>query len=263
MIILNYNVNGLSARIDQLLHLISNYNPDIITLQESKCSIDTALTLLDCVSGAYKIICSPYTTKHHHGVITLVIHKLYDSNLILEQGRVLRVNLVGDLSVYNVYINQGQEIGSDEYNKKLTLMTKLIDWCNIDINIIVAGDFNICLTENDVWSTSHWTDNTLCCTNLERKLFNDLLNTNNLINIPVPKLGNKNSPTWYGYRNQWRQYDKDEKLLPLEGKYGIRCDYILTNIKTANNINVINTVRFPYPKPLETTSDHVPLLLEI
>jgi exonuclease III len=125
-------------------------------------------------------------------------------------------------------------------------------------SLILSGDFNICPDDSDVWSTQYWNSDTICCSIDERLAFSKLLSLDSMKNLPIITNSITSKFTWYGYKTSWRKYHKDV-LIDCTGKYGIKCDHILSN-NLQGNINLLSEYRFPAIK-LNTTSDHVPMLV--
>lgn len=260
MRLINWNVNGLRARYDLILEIIQKYSPDVMTIQESKInSMDFEWYREQFEVYGFKSYLS-YHDSGFHGVLTLVNSSYESSATVVESGRVIDTRVDGT-RIINVYINQGQEVDSDEFFNKLTLMEKLKKYlADIvqDSRVYVAGDFNICPTENDVWSTDHWTEDTVSCTPTERRSFSEILESCGLINLPT----SDSVPfTWYGYRTAYRKYDGNI-LVDESGKYGIKCDHILSTANTGK-VKLLIDYRLPKIKTEVTTSDHVPMILDI
>lgn len=263
MKLINWNVNGIRARLPQVLELLTNYSPDVFTIQESKIKpIDFSLLENKFSSLGYNSILSAHNTNYH-GVLTLISNKYKSSNLEIYPGRVLitKLNDVFDTSIYNCYIHQGQYENSPEYYNKLELMLGLSSSINITSDpIILAGDFNITEDNKDVWSTIHWNERIISCTPRERDSFKNLIYNNNLYNLDVisePRF------TWYGYKSQWRKY-RGNNLIDNSGNYGIKIDHIITNFKSNSTIELLKEYRLPKVKPIRvTTSDHLPMLINL
>lgn len=254
MILLNWNVNGIRARFEQVAQLLSTYSPDVVTLQESKIkATDFDKIELDFFNLGYECYLSPHPSNFH-GVLTLVkagVHSSVDTKVI-EPGRVLST-IIDGIEVVNCYINQGQSLDSPEYPIKLDLMRRLA-LTKFEPKTILAGDFNITESDKDVWSTKSWNSTTVACTPTERKAFAELLKQ---FNNHEPTT--KNRFTWYGYRTDWRQYETGVPTENCEGKYGIKCDHILSNY-SSTKMDILLHMRFPI-KGTFTPSDHVPMLI--
>lgn len=254
MVLLNWNVNGIRARFAQVAELLSTYSPDVVTLQESKIkAADFDKLELDFFNLGYECYLSPHPSNFH-GVLTLVKSGEFTkvTSNVIEPGRLLSLDIDG-IQVVNCYINQGQSLDSPEYPIKLDLMRRLA-LEKFSTNTILAGDFNITESDKDVWSTKSWGPGVVSCTPYERKAFAELLEQ-----FHNHEPTTKNRFTWYGYRTDWRQYQEGVPKEDSEGKYGIKCDHILSNFSTTK-IDILLRMRFPV-KGTFTPSDHVPMLI--
>lgn len=259
MYILNWNVNGLRSRIDQLTRIIIEHDPDIITLQEIKCDIESGKEVLDKLHslGYMNNISSNFPDSSRHGVLTIVKTGLYfdENSISIEQGRILKTTVDG-FSIYNCYINQGRELYCHEYYIKLNLLQKLLNEINTERYVLI-GDFNVMPKDEDVWSITHWNENVVGRSTLEIDAFNRLLSTG-AINLPIsisPKM------TWYDYKNTWRKYN-DEKLSDTTNKYGVKCDHVIVK-GMEGDLELLVHERLPYYKAEIPTSDHVPMIINL
>ena len=82
-----------------------------------------------------------------------------------EQRRVLAVETAG-LTVLDLYVPNGQALGSDKFAYKLGWLAALADWLGGDFgrreNLVVLGDFNIAPEDRDVHDPAAWRDQILC-----------------------------------------------------------------------------------------------------
>ena len=119
---------------------------------------------------------------------------------------------------------QGQNLESPKYPYKLNWWKNFVAWYSVQANdygyeqTVVVGDFNICPTEQDVWSVKAWHEGIVSCTPAEREMFFKFIKDHDLIDA-IRSLTDEPAFTWYGYR-EWK-WGKD----PL--KRGIRIDHVL------------------------------------
>ena len=85
MKISTWNVNSIRARIENLLSWLKETNPDIVLLQELKCT-DDQFPILELSNLNYNIIYKGQ--KSYNGVAILSKYKLYDK-LKLFHGQIL------------------------------------------------------------------------------------------------------------------------------------------------------------------------------
>lgn len=180
MIVATWNVNSLLARLDRVTAWLERRRPDVVCLQETKCP-DEAFprqALLDvgyhaCVSGQ----------KGRNGVAILsrapadcVVGALpaaaedEDGQSRFISGRV--ADGAGSLDVISVYVPNGQGIGTEAYFYKLEWMARLLAHLRTSHDparpLVLAGDFNICPSDLDVFAPEYY-KNRLHCTEHERR----------------------------------------------------------------------------------------------
>ncbi|MFL5777569.1 MAG: exodeoxyribonuclease III [Chloroflexota bacterium] len=177
MRIATWNVNSLKARMDALEAWLPRADPDVLLLQETKLADQDAPTLAFSMFG--------YDLLHHgegrwNGVAIAVRHGLPLNGVTtnfglggvrdssagsaagfaeddfdpLDEARMLAVN-VGDLRLVTIYAPNGRVVGSPFYQGKLRWYGRLEQWLregtSPDEEMIVAGDFNVAPTDDDVW----------------------------------------------------------------------------------------------------------------
>lgn len=258
--ILNWNVNGLRARWDQLKSIMADDSYDIIALQETKCEYEQVDYIVDELKAlGYTLYLNPHPDGYHGTGIIIKSHLQFWTGMHVH-GRVQEVYGT-DFRLINVYVNQGQAVDSPEYPIKLELMSELkkLMTRSSDTNLIVLGDFNICPEDEHVWDVGYWHDEVISRTPPEVESFNQLAQITGIRNVPV---ANDVKFTWYPYRHTWRKYQSDQ-LVEHTGKYGIKCDHVLTNMQAVSEIALLDYCRLPKIKSDFTTSDHVPMVIEI
>lgn len=259
MKVVSWNVNGIRARWEVLKQFIISSNIDILGVQECRVNDDSWIENLnnELLLIGYKLIISKHKYSGYAGVgfIVRTEYQVLNQNSILP-GRDISI-LIDGITYTNVYIHQGQEIDSDQFNQKIEYINTLINKLNKNGRRVVLGDFNICPTERDVWNTDYWNDSTVSCTPKERELFWSFLVNLNLKEVEFPQRF-----SWYSARHNWRLY-QDNKRVSTE-KYGVKCDHILiSHSLNYNCANIDLENGLPEVKSNVTLSDHSPLIVEI
>jgi exodeoxyribonuclease-3 len=155
--IATWNVNSLKARLDRVEQWITDMQPDILLMQETKLS-DEAFPALAFMGMGYE-------TAHHgqgqwNGVAILSKVGLSDVVMNFADGepdpdaRIITA-LCGDIRVTSVYVPNGRSLEDDHYQYKLRWLAQLRQHVALtsspDDPVIVAGDFNIAPTDLDVY----------------------------------------------------------------------------------------------------------------
>jgi exodeoxyribonuclease-3 len=252
MKIITWNVNGLRAILKKkkgdeyvLDALISENDPDIICLQETKCPADLNITIPN-----YKFIkiLASQTKKGYSGV---AIFSKEDPINILddfphnEEGRVIVLEFQ-KYYVINTYTpNSKPDLSRLEY--RITVWEKSIrEYINkIRKPIIFVSDFNVAPTEIDIHNPKS-NQNTHGFTIQERQAFGLLLKECNLVDTYRIMNPTKQEYTWFSHFAKSRENNK-----------GWRIDTILVSKKLANHIKDIKILDTYY------ASDHLPVIAEI
>ena len=88
-----------------------------------------------------------------------------------EQKRVIAAT-VGELRIVNLYVVNGQDVGTDKYGYKLRWLEAVHDWLAEELHkhprMIVLGDFNIAPDERDVHDPVLWNEAHILTSTAER-----------------------------------------------------------------------------------------------
>ncbi len=167
MRVASWNVNSLKVRLPQVLAWLDENSPDVLGLQETKL-VDATFPAQAFLELGYEVSFSGQPT--YNGVALLsrepqseVIRDL--DGLDDHQRRVLGAT-VGDLRVLNLYVPNGQAVGSEKYAYKLDWLARLQAQLAAELaahpRCIVMGDFNIAPEDRDVHDPEEWAGKVLC-----------------------------------------------------------------------------------------------------
>lgn len=167
MKIASWNVNSLKVRLPHLEEWLKLAQPDIVGLQETKLE-DKAFPVDAIAALGYRCLYSGQKT--YNGVAVLARQAPADPVAAIpgfadEQRRVLAVT-VGEVRVVNLYVVNGQAVGSDKYAYKLEWMRAVAQWLRAEQArhpaLVVLGDFNVAPEDRDVHDPEAWRDQVLC-----------------------------------------------------------------------------------------------------
>jgi exodeoxyribonuclease-3 len=180
MRIASWNVNSLNVRLPHLEQWLQLRSPDVVALQETKLEDarfpDTAL-----VGLGYRSVFAGQKT--YNGVAILSRESATDVVVGIpgfedEQKRVLAAT-VGDLRIVNLYVVNGQSVGSEKYDYKLRWLAACHAWLEAERarhpNLVVLGDFNIAPDDRDVHDPAVWNDDSILTSTAERAALRGLL----------------------------------------------------------------------------------------
>jgi exodeoxyribonuclease-3 len=173
MKIASWNVNSLNVRLPHLEQWLKEFGPDIVGIQETKLEDhkfpDSAL-----IAAGYRSVFAGQKT--YNGVALLSREPAQDVQIGIpgfedEQKRVI-AGTFGDLRVINLYVVNGQDIGTDKYEYKLRWLEAVHAWIAEELQrhpkLIVMGDFNIAPDARDVHDPEVWNDNHILTSTAER-----------------------------------------------------------------------------------------------
>lgn len=159
--IATWNVNSLRVRLPQLAEWLAANPVHTIALQETKLE-DTAFPRAEIEALGYHVAASGQRT--YNGVAILARAPLHDVQTGIPgfddpQRRVLAATIDG-VRVVNLYVPNGQSVGSEKYAYKLRWLAALRDWLREELarhpRLIALGDFNIAPEDRDVHDPAAW-----------------------------------------------------------------------------------------------------------
>ena len=172
MRVATWNVNSIRARLDRVLHWLETQSPDVVCLQETKV-VDEAFPREPIEELGYSI--ATYGQRTYNGVAILSKHPIEDVTHGLEgiddevYGRRVIGATVGDLMLLDVYVVNGEKVGGEKFERKLTWLEHLASnvRARFDLaseKVVVCGDFNVTFDDRDVYDPDRWRERILCST---------------------------------------------------------------------------------------------------
>jgi exodeoxyribonuclease-3 len=171
MRIATWNINGVKARIDNLVHWLREAAPDIVCLQEIK-SVDEGFPAEPIEELGYNL--AIHGQKGFNGVALLSKHPLEDVRRGLpgadgdEQARFitgLASTECGAVRVASAYMPNGNPIGTEKFDYKLRWLARVEDWARAELGqeepLVIGGDFNIIPEPVDAKNPEVWVTDAL------------------------------------------------------------------------------------------------------
>lgn len=253
MKIATWNVNSLRVRLPHLLEWLATAQPDLVGLQELKCT-DEQFPHAELAAAGYHAVANGQKT--YNGVallsrlpITEVRHNLEDFED--EQRRVISA-CVGDLRVVNAYVVNGQALESEKYAYKLRFLDAFRRQLQRELQtfpkLLVMGDFNIAPTPADTHDAATW-EGQILCSAPERAALQGLLDLG-LVDTYEQARTREGRFTWWDYRQAAFRRD-----------LGLRIDHLL--VSAALQPRLARWWVDLTPRRLERPSDHAPVLIEL
>ena len=252
MKIATWNVNSLKVRLPQVLDWIAREQPDVLALQETK-TPDESFPRAEIEAAGYR--CSFSGQKTYNGVAVLSSTEASDPvtdipSLDDPQRRVLAVTVDG-VRVVNLYVVNGQEVGSEKYDYKLQWLEHVRAYLVTQLEahpfVVVVGDFNIAPEDRDVHDPELWRERILCSTP-EREALARLMGAG-FVDVFRAFDQPDRSFSWWDYRQ-----------MAFRRNRGLRIDLILANEALAARCT--GSRIDPGPRANERPSDHAPVYAE-
>jgi len=253
MKIASWNVNSLNVRLPHLTTWLSEAQPDIVALQETKME-DAKFPREAIEAMGYHVAFSGQKT--YNGVAILAREEPRDvvtdlPGLDDPQRRIL-VASVGDLRIADLYVVNGQDVGTEKYAYKLDWLAKVRTFLAEEIkrypNLVVLGDFNITPDDRDIYDPVAWKEQILCSTPerdaLKAIVDLGLYDTFRLFNDEAGQY------SWWDYRQAG-----------FRRNLGMRIDLVLASEALRARCRAAGIDRVP--RTWERPSDHTPVLLEL
>jgi exodeoxyribonuclease-3 len=253
MKIASWNVNSLKVRMPHFEAWVQAAQPDVVALQEIK--MESGGFPLDAMRAlGYEAVVSGQKT--YNGVAILSRTPIRDALTDVagyadEQRRILAAT-IGDLRVINLYVVNGQAVGSDKFRYKLEWLEAVTAWIALEAkqhpNLIVLGDFNIAPDDRDVHDPEAWFEQILCSTP-ERDALKRLsaLGLHDSFRLREADGGHY---SWWDYR-----------AAGFRRNQGLRIDLVLVSEALRARVSAVGIDR--EPRSWERPSDHAPVWVEL
>ena len=253
MKIASWNVNSLKVRLPHLRDWLASAAPDVVALQETKTE-DAKFPADEIAALGYQCVFSGQKT--YNGVALLARETPRDivtdiPGLDDPQRRIL-IGTVGDVRVANLYVVNGQQVGSEKYQYKLRWLAKVREFLAAEMqkhpNLVVLGDFNVAPDDRDVHDPAAWHEQILCSTP-ERAALKSILDAGLHDSFRLFE-SNGGHFSWWDYRQG-----------AFRRNLGLRIDLILASEALRARCRASTIDRMP--RTWERASDHTPVLLEL
>jgi exodeoxyribonuclease-3 len=248
--IATFNVNSIKVRLPILLDWLEQAKPDVVCLQEIKC-LAGDFPALELKGLGYQA--EVLGQKTYNGVAILSKEPARDvlkglgGDAADEQARYIEAT-IGDLRIGSLYLPNGNPIGTEKFSYKLAWMARLRAHTAAllarEIPFVLAGDYNVCPTDEDVFDAAAFRDDALCQPE-SRRQFRALLNLG-LIDAFRAFHQEPHRYSFWDYQ-QGRWY-RDE---------GLRIDHLLLSPQAADRLVASDIDKSPRGK--DKASDHTPV----
>ena len=252
--IATWNVNSIKARLPRVTEWLREAQPDVVMLQETKCTDDTFPRAEIEELGYNLAICGQ---KTYNGVAILSKTPIEDVACGLpgddkdDQARYVEA-FTGGVRVASIYLPNGNPVASEKFPYKLGWLERLAHHteqllANEEV-LVLGGDYNVCPTDEDVYDPAGWANDALCCIE-SRKGFRRLLYLGLTDAYRALHPTDREYSFWDYQAGAWQK------------NWGLRIDHLLLSPQAADRLAKAEIDRAPRGK--EKASDHTPVWCEL
>ncbi len=258
MRVATWNVNSIRQRTDHLRAWLAERQPDIACLQEIKC-VDDAFPREAFESLGYNL--AVHGQKTFNGVA--ILSKLKFDEVVIglpgddtdDHARFIEATVStpsGVVRVASIYLPNGNPTNTDKYSYKLKWMDRLSHYAKerlkLEEPLILAGDYNVIPTPDDVHNPAAWVNDALFLPQT-RERFRSL--------------------THMGFTDAIRATTDDRGLYTFwdyqagawQKNWGIRIDHMLLSPQAADRLTGAGIDK--HVRSWEKPSDHVPVYIDL
>lgn len=255
MKVATFNVNGVNGRLPVLLRWLEKSRPDIVCLQELKAP-DERWPAREIEQAGYGAIW--HGQKSWNGVAILArgsqpieTRRGLPGDPEDSHSRYIEAAIDG-MIVGCLYLPNGNPAPGPKFEYKLRWFKRLSEYAQalleLDVPVILAGDFNVMPTELDVYKPERWVDDALFRPEV-REAFRTLVAQGWTDALRALHPGERIYTFWDYFRNAWGR------------DAGLRLDHFLLSPEVAKQLVAANVDR--EVRGWERASDHAPAWIEL
>jgi exodeoxyribonuclease-3 len=258
MKIATWNINGVKARIGNLLHWLQESAPDIACLQEIK-SVDDQFPRAEIEALGYHV--ETHGQKGFNGVALLSKLHFDEVNRGLpgddsdEQARFIEgvfSTSSGALRVVSLYLPNGNPVDTEKFPYKLGWMERLNRWAEerllLEEPLVLAGDYNVIPEPIDARYPENWLGDALFQPET-RQAFRRLANLGFSDAVRSVTDAADTYTFWDYQAGAWQKNN------------GISIDHLMLSPEAATRL--VSASIEKHARSWEKPSDHVPVVIEL
>ncbi|WP_019961479.1 exodeoxyribonuclease III [Woodsholea maritima] len=254
--VVSWNVNSIKARLLNVCEWLREESPDVVCLQEIKC-IDENFPRLEIEDLGYNV--ETVGQKSYNGVAILskrpieeIAHRALPGDEEDGQARYIEAVISADsgpVRIASIYLPNGNPAPGPKYEYKLAWWDRLNahaqNLLSFEEAVILAGDYNLIPTDDDVHDPAKWDGDALTLP-ASRERYYALL--------------------WQGYRSAFDERDGrahqytfwDYQAGAWPKNHGIRIDHLMCSPKAIDALEEVTIAKDTRAK--DKASDHVPIV---
>ena len=248
-----WNVNSVTARLPLVLRWLDAARPDVVCLQEIKCTDDRFPREAFAELG---YVAEVFGQPTYNGVAILArgtctdVRRGFPEDETGAHARLLAATFQ-DVRVVNVYVPNGAFVGSDKYGFKLDWMKRLRVFFDQHYErntpVLLCGDFNVAPEDRDVHDPAAWRGKILCS---------------------EPERATLDTIKDWGFVDAFRIHEKrpghfswwDYRAGGFQRNTGLRIDHVWVSTALAKRCTSARIDK--EPRGWERPSDHTPVVVE-
>ena len=256
MKIATWNINGLRARLDFVIHWLRAREPDVVGLQELKLE-DDQFPHVAFEAAGYRAVTHGQKAWNGVAILSREPAEVLQSGLPGQEAlgaRLLTARVAG-IDFTTVYCPNGKNIRHDDFPLKLAWYDALIrhveETMDREGSAVLCGDFNLCPGELDTWNETALRGS-IFHTDEERDRFRRLLRTG-LVDLFRERYPDDRTFSWWDYRAG-----------AFHRNMGLRIDFLLGTAAVHERVESVATDRdYRKKKDGMVASDHAPVIAEL
>jgi exodeoxyribonuclease-3 len=254
--IATWNVNGLRARLDFVLHWLRERQPDVVGFQELKLEDDRFPHAAFDAAG-YQVVSHGQKAWNGVAIASREAARVTQVGLPDQEefgARLLSVEVSG-LSFTTVYVPNGKSVEHDDFPRKLAWLDALAghfrDRHPASEPAVLCGDFNVVPTALDTWDEEGHAGR-IFHTDAERERFRALLGLG-LRDVFRERFPEERAFSWWDYRGG-----------AFHRRHGLRIDFLLASEPVMERVRSVEIDR-EWRKKRDglTASDHAPVVADL
>jgi exodeoxyribonuclease-3 len=254
MRIATWNVNSVRQRIEHLVTWLKECSPDVVCLQEIKCT-DDAFPRLEIEALGYNVVTHGQKTFNGVALLSKLPFDETTSGLAGDDEDAHARFIEGVVSLKHgvirvacLYLPNGNPVNTDKYPYKLKWMSRLREYARerllTEEPLVLAGDFNVIPAAADVSNPEAWVTDALFKPET-RESFQSLLG----LGLTDALRAVTDAPGQYTF---W-----DYQAGAWQKNLGIRIDHLLLSPQASDRLVEVGIDS--YVRAWEKPSDHVPI----
>jgi exodeoxyribonuclease-3 len=255
MKIATFNINNINRRLPNLLDWLRTAKPDIVCLQELKCT-DAEFPANTINRAGYQAVWRGQKTWNGVAILSrnaepIVTRTSLPGDPSDGQARYIEAAISGVL-IGCIYLPNGNPQPGPKFDYKLAwfkrLNTHARKLLREDVPVVLAGDFNVAPTEIDIYPTTSW-DHDALIHPASRAAYARLINQGWTDSLRRLHPDERVYTFWHYMRNRWQR------------DAGLRLDHILLSPSLASGLKDVGVDRAARGRP--DASDHAPVWVRI